>query len=377
MKHYIIDTNFVHLDYFLRGTNISILTQSAKNLGHTVYMPMVVFDELTKQYRDEVAEQRFLYSKFLKGQNRINETRITYPDIDFDSLIGEYEKILTKRCADLGIKLISYPKITHREVVKRELDKRKPFKDSTKGYRDALIWESLLDFSKGVSQDQPIVLLSQNSDDFAKGKNILHPDLVADCISLGMPNGRVSLITNFHELIQNDILPSSQKMEQQKQDLLNGSTVGNINVAELIDNIHTKDSIQGLLTHDIEDGVSYLAPTSYENVDIDYMYPYTLSIYDVRKISDKDVLISIQVEQLLDVSCFIYKGDLPLIDSDNMPYIFDYEWNDHYVAATDKVSISVQYDIMVDADFNKVNSYMQYITHIKYETGFEFDIKDR
>lgn len=56
-----------------------------------------------------------------------------------------------------------------------------------------------------------------------------------------------------------------------------------------------------------------------------------------------------------------------------MPYIFDKNWNDHYVAASDSACMSIQYDILVDADFKVVNNVDQFITHIKYETGFEYN----
>lgn len=374
MKHYIIDTNFVHLDYFLRGTNITILTQSAKNLGHIVYMPMVVFDELIKQYRDEVSEQCEAYFKFLKGQNRLNEKRINYPEIDFEKQINSYEYILSQRCDEIGIKIIQYPSIGHREVVKRELDKRKPFKDSTKGYRDALIWESILEYSKTIAPDDTIILLSQNTDDFAKGKNTLHPDLVSDCQLLGFQENRITLISSFHEFIQNEIVPASQEMEELKQNLLATFTIGNIEIYKVIDTIHTRDSVQGLLTYDTDEGQPFLIPGVYETVELDYMSPPNLSIFDVRKISDSDILISIQIDVDIQVSCYIFKGDLALIDSDSMPYIFDYDWNDHYVAASDNASMSLHYDILVDSDLKNVNSYNQYVTHIKYETGFEYTI---
>ena len=56
MKYYILDTNFIHLDYYLRGTRITALARSAYKLGHAVLMPQVVYDELCKQYYEKVDE---------------------------------------------------------------------------------------------------------------------------------------------------------------------------------------------------------------------------------------------------------------------------------------------------------------------------------
>lgn len=372
MRHYIIDTNFVHLDYFLRGTNITVLTQSAKNLGHIVYMPIVVFDELVKQYSDEVAAQSAAYSKFLKGQNRINENKITYSTIDFDKQKKNYENLLAKKCAALGIKRIDYPSIPHREVVKRELAKRKPFKDSTKGYRDSLIWLSLLQFGQGMDSKEPIVLLSQNTDDFGKGKNTLHPDLVEDCRTCGMQDGRVTLISDFKDFIQNQILPAAEKMEKQIHELLKTFAVGKIDIRGILDQYCNKESVQGFFAFDPEDGLEPLAPGFYENIEVMFLEVPTFSIYDVRKLSGSVVLISVTVDVRVNIDCFVYKGDLPLIDSDSMPYIFDFDRNDHYVAASDNADMTIQYDILVDADFSVVNNVDQFVTHIKYATGYEY-----
>lgn len=48
MKHIIIDTNFVHHDFYLRGMNIMALTEYVHRMGYDVYMPQIVFDEMRK-----------------------------------------------------------------------------------------------------------------------------------------------------------------------------------------------------------------------------------------------------------------------------------------------------------------------------------------
>lgn len=57
MTHYVIDTNFVHMDYFLKGTFVTKPCQSSEVLRHMAYMPMVVYDEMVKQHREDVEGQ--------------------------------------------------------------------------------------------------------------------------------------------------------------------------------------------------------------------------------------------------------------------------------------------------------------------------------
>ena len=54
MKHIIIDTNVVHLDYMLNKSRIMALCSTCDSLDHVVFMPDVVIDELVKQYREEI-----------------------------------------------------------------------------------------------------------------------------------------------------------------------------------------------------------------------------------------------------------------------------------------------------------------------------------
>lgn len=98
--------------------------------------------------------------------------------------MSNYRNELNNRIKQLGIGIIPYPNTGHKIMVARELGKKKPFKDSTKGYRDALIWDSVMEHTQKYSSNCGIIFLTANSKDFAdKDKKDLHTDLIADCIS--------------------------------------------------------------------------------------------------------------------------------------------------------------------------------------------------
>ena len=178
MKHIIIDTNVVHLDYQLTGVRITGLCSSCERLDHRVFIPEVVIDEMVKQYRDEVNECTEQINHALNKLKKRN-VQIQLQSIDSSLITSGYERKLRDRINILGIHVIPYPKTTHKEMVARELNRRKPFKDSTKGYRDSLIWESIKEYCKQVPKGDDIVFLTENSDDFAsKDKKTFHPDLI-------------------------------------------------------------------------------------------------------------------------------------------------------------------------------------------------------
>ena len=56
----------------------------------------------------------------------------------------EYAKFFYAQIRRLNINIIPYPSTSHKDLVSRDLARKRPFQESGKGYRDALIWESLL-----------------------------------------------------------------------------------------------------------------------------------------------------------------------------------------------------------------------------------------
>lgn len=144
MKHIIIDTNVVHLDYMLNKSRIMALCSTCDSLDHVVFMPDVVIDELVKQYREEIQGYTEQYNSALHQLTRRNAPVANNP-LDPVVLTSKYEDSLRARIAQLRIKIISYPQTAHKEMVARELNKKKPFKDSKKGYRDSLIWDSIIE----------------------------------------------------------------------------------------------------------------------------------------------------------------------------------------------------------------------------------------
>lgn len=372
MKYFVIDTNFIHADYFLRGTRITSLAGSAHKLGQTVLMPQVVCDEMCKQYYEEVDELASSFKGIQKNLNKLSPTKYQWADYDFNKLKTDYEQSLINRCNDLDIGIIKYPAVSHRDMVKRELSKRKPFKDSTKGYRDALIWETVLDLGKNCRKHDTVVLLSENTDDFADKKVDLHPDLLEDCKAKGILDGTIKLVSDFKNFIHKEIIPTFDKLNESFDELQQYSSVGNIDIREIVKKSLDRDSVQHLFDYNPNMGPNQYAPGYYENIWVHYVALRNSSIVDVRKVTDSDVLISVKVEFDLYIDVMIFKGDLALIDDNSMPVIYDRNSNDHYVSATDSGMMTVQLNILTDADFTKLNNIDEQVLSASYDTGYRY-----
>lgn len=374
MNHIIIDTNVIHLDFKLNKARIVTLCNTSTILGHEIFIPEVVIDEIVKQYDEKAEEYINSFNKALKKLSDLSTSPITQTPIDAKGFISNYRNELNNRIKQLGIGIIPYPNTGHKIMVARELGKKKPFKDSTKGYRDALIWDSVMEHTQKYSSNCGIIFLTANSKDFAdKDKKDLHTDLIADCISNGIPTTSIRLVTDIQNFIDNEIILRSTELKEKFNQLQQDGGLGDIDFIQLIQDYISKDMLDNLISSNDFDSYPGYAPGLYENPEITSIEKVSCSFNTIREISSDTILIQSEVSVLVDLDCFIFRADLPLIDDSKFPTIIDYEWNDHYVLASDSATFKFQFNILTDTNFKNVKSIEDNLQQVKYSTGYTFN----
>lgn len=374
MNHIIIDTNVIHLDFKLNKARIVTLCNTSTTLGHEIFIPEVVIDEIVKQYDEKAEEYINSFNKALKKLSDLSTSPITQTPIDAKGFISNYRNELNNRIKQLGIGIIPYPNTGHKIMVARELGKKKPFKDSTKGYRDALIWDSVMEHTQKYSSNCGIIFLTANSKDFAdKDKKDLHTDLIADCISNGIPTTSIRLVTDIQNFIDNEIILRSTELKEKFNQLQQDGGLGDIDFIQLIQDYISKDMLDNLISSNDFDSYPGYAPGLYENPEITSIEKVSCSFNTIREISSDTILIQSEVSVQVDLDCFIFRADLPLIDDSKFPTIIDYEWNDHYVLASDSATFKFQFNILTDTNFKNVKSIEDNLQQVKYSTGYTFN----
>lgn len=374
MNHIIIDTNVIHLDFKLNKARIVTLCNTSTILGHEIFIPEVVIDEIVKQYDEKAEEYINSFNKALKKLSDLSTSPITQTPIDAKGFISNYRNELNNRIKQLGIGIIPYPNTGHKIMVARELGKKKPFKDSTKGYRDALIWDSVMEHTQKYSSNCGIIFLTANSKDFAdKDKKDLHTDLIADCISNGIPTTSIRLVTDIQNFIDNEIILRSTELKEKFNQLQQDGGLGDIDFIQLIQDYISKDMLDNLISSNDFDSYPGYVPGLYENPEITSIEKVSCSFNTIREISSDTILIQSEVSVLVDLDCFIFRADLPLIDDSKFPTIIDYEWNDHYVLASDSATFKFQFNILTDTNFKNVKSIEDNLQQVKYLTGYTFN----
>jgi len=175
----VFDTNILCADFHLKGNDFRVFLEGMERVGIQIYLPKVVIDEVINKYWQKLyriaKESLGICQKWQKAT-----WMPTQPPISFESANAEackYKKYLLKTFDAVKATRLPYPNTSHEVIAQRAIEHRKPFKENGAGYRDTLIWESILSLFNNDSS--PICFVTNNSKDFGGGPNV-HRDLLQD-----------------------------------------------------------------------------------------------------------------------------------------------------------------------------------------------------
>jgi hypothetical protein len=81
-----------------------------------------------------------------------------------------------------------------------------------------------------------------------------------------------------------------------------------------------------------------------------------ISEIDVRQLPSGDLLISFRVGANCEFDVFIYKADYYSLPDDHLPYVWDNDWNEWYVAASASSDIEMQISLILDLTDRTIKS---------------------
>ncbi len=209
----VLDTTSIRADYHLSSPTSRTFLTGLSLIPARLYVPEVVIDEVVNGYRQDLQKA----ARDFDGARRTLARLLAGPVdpghvVSIEDRAADYRAGLIERISEVGGEVLPYPRVAHKTLVQRDLSKRKPFKESGSGYRDALIWESVR--SQTWGGDERIVFVSGNSADFGDGP-LVHEDLRSD---IRNPE-RVTLVRSLRELNEKLILPKTQMLEDLRRQL--------------------------------------------------------------------------------------------------------------------------------------------------------------
>ena len=217
----VLDTNIIFSDFHLNGAKIKDLCESAKSIGATIYIPAVVIDESINKYCEKIQDCKTKIDKVFSDFERLTDKKVNLSQKSIDVITKEkeeYAKFFNAQIRRLNINIIPYPSTSHKDLVSRDLARKRPFQESGKGYRDALIWESLLTICTKPNDlfDMPqVVFINKNHKDFCL-EGDLHPDLREDLSKLNINEDHVEVVEDIDVFIKKFAKPKQKSFKKSK-----------------------------------------------------------------------------------------------------------------------------------------------------------------
>ena len=250
----ILDSNILLESPYLVREEWASLSAHRTQWGLYLVVPDVVrMETINCMRRDAEKEKRTFERARVAGLGVQDAVNILVQTIE--ERIEGYEEALDARFDELGIQIASAPPVPHLEIAKRASLRVAPYQAGEKdGYRDTLIWMTVLDVANQGDADE-VWFVSNNVRDFGdvsyKGANTagqitspLHPDLLKDLNDRGL-EGRVRYTRDLRALEQHLAAlhgPLPDKEFQQLRALVDGTALRELLEYQLPISISARDA---------------------------------------------------------------------------------------------------------------------------------------
>lgn len=337
----VVDSSIICQDLRFTGNASRVFLGNHRVVPITLAVPEVVIDETTNHFSERLTKASAILREAHKN------LRLLVPDVAelSESPIVEretirYREFLLQQISNVGGRTLPYPKISHQTIVKRELQRRKPFKENGSGYRDLLIWESLRQLT--WSGHERIAFITANVRDFLNDAR-LHPDLAADILN---PD-RVEVFNSVRAFNENHIIPRLETINRLNKQLEN-TLANSVDLTAWV-----RNNLLEILRWDDE-----LAYAIGPGTDAGSFYASEIVSFDnfrlssVRRLEDGGLLCSFVVYASVDVSIHIdeedYRTHEEIRDWLGGPTIGS--WNEIF-------PLAVSLELIIDPTGSSVSSY--------------------
>jgi hypothetical protein len=299
-----LDATAFHDDYRHRAA-FRILFEEAQRLHIRVLLPAVVLDEATNQHRERLEKLASDLSSLGAHALRLaGFARSKVAELDDAAIVANvsrYREDLERWVKITGGRVLPYPAVIHADVVARDLQRRKPFSESGKGYRDALIWFSMLEYLR--ANEEPFALVTNNHRDFGQEPEF-HPDMARDLDALGGDRKRhlFATVERFVAAHVRSNLDEAIDLKKKLQaDAVEGFSLARWAEAEVLQIL------------DDEEAEELFSPLPYETGNVEILSIvgfHGVTLDDVRRLAHGDLLVAATVSLTVELSVGVNSGDI-------------------------------------------------------------------
>lgn len=161
----ILDTNIIVNNYYLNSPKFIGLFGYLNKTRSKLILQNFVFDEVRKKYKEEIDR----YCKQDEKDNRILFNKVKKNEAE--DFIKAYDSFLVKFVSDKKISVVKGKNISSKKLFERALRQTPPFDSVGRGFRDTLIWLSVVDMVKS-NPTEYFCFITANTKDFGS-ENLL------------------------------------------------------------------------------------------------------------------------------------------------------------------------------------------------------------
>ena len=187
-----------------------MLAKLAPKAGLVIRLPFVVLVELARGGADEIERHAEAIGRAARAYKQIALDAPTWPHPDRKTATQAIEKAIHDAAKGANFGTLNVPSVDHEDLLRREFYYGKPFKADGTGYRDALIWHTVLEYAED-EEPETIYFVTANKWDFAGNDGALDPVLAAEAEKAG---GRIVLVKDVHALIRDHIASMLKTVDQ-------------------------------------------------------------------------------------------------------------------------------------------------------------------
>lgn len=321
----ILDTNILFNDLLLIGSQLMLLEKYLSWNDVELCIPEVVIQEIMRHFRKKYEEAQTSYTQ-LSGIFSLVDQELE-PVLEAYQAVEEYKEKLFTRLSELNVHILPLPSTSIESLLSRDIDERKPFDTTGKGFRDTLIWESILE--DALNHDRNIVLIT-NDNDFStkvhdRNQFDLHDDLKEDLEFRNLSLERFLIKRSLHEFNNEYVLPLLERVYK-VGDEMEGSIVEGIDPYEIL--LNYGEAVARIIHDKLPE---YL---SVKRSDIDSVsfirWPENVKISKAFLMQENEVLLYIHVFFVFDTELFAVEKDLHHLlglSKGNMIMILNHTWD--------------------------------------------------
>lgn len=284
-------------------------------------VPDLVIQECVQTYSEFFQRQKPELERSLGTFRRMGLLALSdSPELpkELEAARSSYEKDLRSILEEAGARIPPTPQVPHEKVIRRSLSRRKPMARSEKGYRDTLIWETVL--LEAASIDE-VAFLSTNHKDFAdETKSCLAPDLVDDLKEASLAPNAVRLWTDVKQFVSDQLAPNAVALRNMRALL-----TSDLSYFKMLE-----EYLEGLLEYGMPVQMEF-CDSDFEDASLGLFHGFDeIDVVDVRELANKMIVVTLQGEGEAEIEASMARHDLWARDDWNPPQVLHGDWNEHF-----------------------------------------------